>query len=490
MPANVEWTWMDRAMSWVNPTWGMERFRSRLALAWGQSYAATREGRGKRRRKDLGGSGDDHLDALTLWELREISQECDRNNGLSSHLFEMATVQTLGPEGFDLQAQTSDEELNEDLEMAWWDWLTKSADPSGEAHGWDLLHDVYRSACVDGDAAIQWDATGEGTWRQIEAARILTPDSVKGVNGLKMVHGISRGTGGRPEWYFVSHDVPQHDRVREDQGDYIHGSEIRSFRWRKRFSQSRGCPVLAPVIKRQDNIDDLIDLELMTAQLATALGVFIETDDPEGLAAEMRRQSEEDGEAGASEEKTERVEGGRINYLRPGQKASLVQGTRPTMEIQKFLRLMITFVALPLGLPYEYATLDFQNSTLGNQRVAMHLAQGFFKRNQARFCRFVSSLYQLWLEHQVRMKRFRSRPDLLRHDWGMPGWASPRPNEDATAAKTEIETGIGSRSDWCRKNGRTFDRVARDLQREETILRSIRGEPKSAMQQPQGATQR
>ena len=65
---------VDKVVSYFNPGLGLKRIFQRQML---DSYTATKPSRFKRDRETRGGSGDDHLNQLTLWELREIGRELE-----------------------------------------------------------------------------------------------------------------------------------------------------------------------------------------------------------------------------------------------------------------------------------------------------------------------------------------------------------------------------------------------------------------------------
>lgn len=473
---------MDRLVNYFAPVHGLARMQARgkQAAIRGnlQSFGATRDGKGKVKRNAVGGEEDEHLDQRTLWELREICYDLDRNNGLSGSVIDQATVNAIGPWGFAHYARTSSPELNARIERGWATWLAKECDPAGQDHGWERLKRSYRSTKVAGDEHWQtddYDRLSPPVFRIIEAPRILTPYErntsasrrLTKVDGREMIHGIARNSNGGPQQIFVANRIPLNDVVAIDDGRFLPGDSIISLIRRRRESSTRGVPVMTPVIREFDDLADLMTSERLALRLAAALGIFIETDDdPTSLANHM---SELYGETEDGEQ-LETLDPMSINYMKKGQKANMLQAQRPRSEVQAFMRTIMRYVGLPLGLPYELFFLDFSQATLGTLRVALNTAQRRFRDEQFWFSTKLDRLYEWWIEVMVSRGRYPRRDDIFDHEWGLPGWPSPQPLQDANAAAVGILNRFSSRTIASRNLGEDWETVRQDLEREDAAI--------------------
>lgn len=443
-----------------------------------QSYAAVRQGKGKKDRTWLGGEEDEHLDERTLWELREIAFDLDRNNALSSSVIDQGTVNIIGPWGFAHYARTSSPELNARIEKGWAKWLAEECDPAKEDHGWEILKRSYRQTKVAGDEFWQtddYDRLVPPVFRVIEAPRVLTPyerntrasGRMSRVDGRDMIHGLTRDGNGALQKIFVANQIPLNDIVSVDQGRLIRGDRIIPLIRRRRGSATRCPPVMTPVIREYDDLDDLMTSERLALRLAAALGIFIETDeDPTSLAEHMALLygETEDGE------RLEQLDPMSINYMKRGQKATLLQAQRPRSEVQAFMRTVMRYVGLPMGLSYEMFFLDFSQTTLGVLRVALNIAQRRFRDEQFWFSTKLDRLYRWWLEVMVSRGRYPRRDDIFDHEWGLPGWPSPQPLQDAEAAAVGILNRFSSRTIAARNLGEDWETVRQDLEREDVAI--------------------
>jgi lambda family phage portal protein len=473
--------WVDRLVNFVAPTVGLSRMTARAKQAvirgYGQSFDATRDGKGKKERNVTGGAGDQHLDQKTLWEIREICYENDRNEALSSAVIDQATVNVIGPWGFAHYVRTSSPELNKQVERGFAKWLAEECDPAGEDHGWERIRRSYRSTKIAGDEHWQtddYDRFSPPVFRTIEAPRILTPyerspinsGAMMKVNGREMIHGITRDANGRPDYMFVADGIPLTANIAFADGKLMRADRIISLIRRRRESETRGRPIMTPVIRQIDDLSDLMTSERLALRLAAALGIFITTDDdPTALANYM---SELYGEIDSNGDRLETLDPMSINYLKRGQEAKMLQAQRPQSEVQAFMRTIMRYVGLPLGMPYELFFLDFSEATLGTLRVALTTAQRRFRDEQFWLSTKLDRLYKWWLDVMLARGRYPRVSDIYEHEWGLPGWPSPQPLQDAQAARIAIEDSFGSRTIATRNLlGEDWQTVLQDLNRED-----------------------
>lgn len=461
---------VDRLVSWFAPVHGLERFRARVSQAYMNSYLATKPSRFKRDRDDLGGAPDDHLDELTRFELQETCLSLDRNNGLCKAVLDRSVDNILGPNGFQLYAKTSDVTLNDYIEKDWWDWLNQgNSDPANRFHGWQRLKMLFRCNLAQGDGWIQCDdSTPRGRFRTFEAARVITPHGSKEADNMPIVNGTARDPDGKLIWAFVSDYFPTNAYVSQSSGKWLRCDDpfnpVLQFIQPSRESYSRGEPILTPVVRDVDDIEDLLLFNKMGEKLAAAFGFFVEGGNSNDFADGTLDPSQ------PREKRLQTVTPGNIHYVDPGQKVYAVQHQRVSSQFKDFITLLIRYVGLPLGLPIELVLLDFSGVNFASSRQLLECARQKFRASQFDFCIFVSELYKWWLRLQVRRGRYRDRPDILDHEWGLPGWPSPNPLQDAMAAKIGIEMRFNSRTRKANAGGEDIEAIFDELEKEERML--------------------
>lgn len=461
---------LDRVIDWFAPVWGHKRYIARVNQEYLNSYLATKPSRFKRQRTDLGGSPDKHLDETTRWELQETCLSLDRNNGLCKAVIDRSIDNILGPKGFQLYAKTSDVGLNDAIEADWWDWLgSATSDPADRFHGWQRLKMLFRCNLVQGDGWIQCDdSTPRGRFRTFEAARVITPHRAKRADSMRIVNGTARDGDGKLIWAFVADEFPDGPFVSESAGKWLRCDDpfnpVLQFIQPTREAYSRGEGILTPVIRDVDDIEELLLFNKMGEKLQAAFAFFIKGGNAQNTADGMLDPNK------PRQDRLQSVAPGQIHTLDEGQEAQGIQYQRNTSNFKDFISLLIRYVGLPLGLPIELVLLDFSGVNFASSRQLLEVARQKFRSSQFDFCEFVSKLYRWWLTLQVRRGRYKNRPDILEHEWGLPGWPSPNPLQDAMAAKIGIEMRFNSRTRQASAHGDDIEAIFDELEKEERLM--------------------
>lgn len=465
---------ITRFMSHVCPPLAVSFYKAQLAMASASGYVATQKSLTNRERTNTGGAEDRHLDDRNLWELREISREMDRNNGLTAGLFDRAVENIWGPNGFDLQPQTGSKDLDRWLVQDWTSWLTRS-DVRGEFHGNELIGMGFRGQLGDGDSLCEWDpdhADKDGGMFWVEGDRCLNPRGIRPAPGEPIVNGIKFDQRGRKKAYFIANVKPnsQFASVTEEQGTWRPADSIIHFYDPRRFSQSRGRPILAPVIRDIDDLDDLLLFERVGAKLVAANGFFVTTDDPGGVADGLKSLDD----SNATDGRVEEVTPGAIHYLKRGQTIESVTSNRPSNNFESFVKLLLRFVGLPLGFPYELVVMDFSQVNFASSRQLLNQAQRAFVCRQYKLANRISRIYAKWLKQRISQGNYANQfaaqianGSIYRQRWGYPGWPSPNPLQDAQATEIGLANRFMSRTSSNRKMGVDQEQIFNELEAEE-----------------------
>ena len=455
-------------------TQGVAGWTTPAAYVAGQSFNAVKPSNSKRERTNQGGSGDKHIDRWSRFELQQTAYEMDRNNGLSVRLIDAAVENICGDCGFGLNSKadgksSKSRKWSDKIEYDWWEWLEKVCDPAQELHGIDRLSLVEAAKHQIGDAFIQWDETGgdgEGQFRVIEATRCIDPAGATDIDGYKLSNGIARDKSTKEaKWYWIADEVPQTSNVSLDDGRPYRAENFIHYYSPRRESQTVGLPATTAIIRDFDDVDDILMFERVGAKLACSQGIFIESQHGGEMASYYQGLALGNGGYDPRDRVTE-VTPGAINYLRPGETPKLLQGDRPSQDLQSYIRLLIRLVGIPLAVPYEWLTLDFTLVNLGSLRVLLSVIQRNWRRQQFRHGAMLSKLFRFWIEQQIKRGRYPDKPDIRQHDWRPPRWPSPQPVQDANANKIAIEGGWGCLTDAAEQAGGDIDRVAINRQKE------------------------
>ena len=357
----VKETKLDRAIGSLFPGWAMRRARARFELAaFNKSYKATDGGRSNRQRNLKGGSGDDVLFGRhgehwkTLFELREIAWDLDRNNGLASSMLDRVVENVVGPAGFELQprigyvsrkGRTAEEaaeempaglrDVNRQIAEDWCEFLERGFDYRRDLHGWEVLRKCYRGELAGGDHWLQRVGAErlDASFIGLEPDRVLTPvgGGVAKINGMRIVNGVARNSKGRKQYLWVCDHHPQNGIARKNEGRALAAGRFIQFYDPRRLSSSRGLPVVTPVIADFDDIDDLLVFNKAGLKLVAASGLFVESDNPAATQSAMMGLS--DGDDGSRPyvsggDEVDLFDPEAVHFLRRGKEAGVSSAVR------------------------------------------------------------------------------------------------------------------------------------------------------------------
>jgi len=464
----VKMNLLDRFVSYLDPVRGLNRIQTRAMLS---SFEAANKSRLNRDRsnKQNGGSGDDHIDRMTLWDLRETARDLDRNNGLAMAIIDRVIENVYGPYGFELRPKTPDEDLNQRIKEDFRNWFHYEFDARREFNGWEVMRTVYRSELRDGDFFLQYRHEGNGSVMGFEGERVINPNGAKEgkIGGLKATNGIAKKDGVK-KYLWVANENPKHPYVSEKDGKAIKADHVVQFYNPRRYSQGRGLPVCTPLIREIDDIDDLLLFERIAAKKAASNNMVITTENPVG-ASEWMKTEYQNRNGSNNGEPLEELDPMGVNYLRVGESIEYIASNHPNNTFESFIMLLNRYVGLPLGLPLELVLLDFSKVNFASSRQLLNQAQRRFEINQDQEGFKIFQIYRMWLDHRL------DRGDYDRgkmgdypyaHNWAYPGWPSPNPLQDAQACALAIQYAFGSRTDWNRKRGISQERIEQELERE------------------------
>lgn len=472
----VKMNLVDRVVSYWNPSKGLQRLQDRAMLS---SFDAAQKSRLNRDRsgKKPGGSGDDHIDRWSLWELRETARDLDRNNGLAMAIVDRVIENVFGPYGFELRPKTPDDDINKRIQEDFRNWMYFDFDARREFSGWEVMRNVYRSELRDGDFFMQYLYQGNGSCMGFEGERVTNPRGAKEVQirGLKTVNGIAKQNGIK-KYLWVADENPKSPNVPVDQGKAIRADNVVQFYNPRRYTQGRGLPICTPLIREIDDIDDLLLFERLAAKKAASNNMVVYTENPVGASEWMTKQFQErNGDDDIALEEWDPLG---VNHLRIGEKIDSIPSNHPGTTFEPFIVLLNRYVGIPMGLPLELVLLDFSKVNFASSRQLLNQAQRRFEINQDQIAFKLYLIYRLWLDHRIDQGHYdKNKMGAFHyaHNWAFPGWPSPNPLQDAQACALAIQYAFGSRTDYNRRRGISQDRIEQELENEtkQLVERSI-----------------
>ncbi len=220
-----------------------------------------------------------------------------------------------------------------------------------------------------------------------------------------------------------------------------------------RSGQSRGVPVLAPVLRQLKQIDRAIDSELAAWVISSMFTVFVKTtnEGTERPLSDLEDDAIRDLVASANEMK---LGHGAIVGLDENQSIEIANPSRPNPNIDGFLDTLARCIGVALGIPKELLLKTF-NSSYSASRAALHEAWRTFETQQDWL---VSSLCQPvyeWVIDEAVARGLLNAPGYVEDPfiraaylgttWTGPTITSLDPEKEVRAAERAMRAGLGSR---------------------------------------------
>lgn len=340
------------------------------------------------------------------------------------------------------------------------------------------------SLILGGDFLIirRWKSRGvEDSYRSaiqiIEAHRICTPDIL--VDGMpadknRLIYGVETDANGEPVAFWVRNESPT--------GAYLNGKTWTRVPARDpsgrlqavlisdpiRPGETRGVPLLAPVLEQLRGLSEYMDNEILASVLQSLLTFFLKTpaagtnEFPSiGVAMDT---TETQGATGGRETAAISLGNGQLAEGLPGEELEMLQPTRPNATVEAFFSAITTEIGAALGISSGLIRKKF-DASYSASRGELQEANRRFMAMRGAFLRFTNLVRAWWLEEAVSRSLFPQPGDdpllaidaprffesrVIRAAWSYCTWSGPvvtslDPRKEVDAARLAVDTGFMSR---------------------------------------------
>lgn len=244
-----------------------------------------------------------------------------------------------------------------------------------------------------------------------------------------------------------------------------------------RPGQSRGVPLLAPVMEQLKQLERYAGAELMAAVISGMFTVFVHDDELRDMPVYGRQTAANktnDGELALGS--------GTIVQLKGGKRIETVNPTRPNSQFQPFFEAIIKQISMGLNLPFEIVVKHFTSSYSASQG-AMLEAWRYFRDKRENFVRyFCAPVYERFFTEAVAKGRieapgFNTDP-LKRKAWLSCEWIGPARGmidevKEVSAAAERVALGISTlKIEAIRLMGQDWYKILPEIIRESEIIKS------------------
>ena len=419
------------------------------------------------------------------------SRDLDRNTGIAAGAFQTVLDNVIGislrlSAWPDYRALGKDaqwaEEWGRTVESLWKSWAdTTAIDVAGKLTFTGLTTLVFRSVLQNGEALALplWMPRGDTQFRTcvqlVDSDRLSNPGNMTPT--LTLRGGIEADEYGRPLAYYIR-------RISNWPGMFFPALGGLAGEWERipattawgrkrvlhiypvdRVDQTRGKPLLSPVMEQFRMLDSYQRAELQSAIVNALVAAIIETPlDPSTLAEMVGGDA--NAYLAAKNEYRVQLEGGTVFPLYPGDKMVPFAPERPANQFPAFCEFVMRQIGLSLGLPYEQVMKDFSKTTYSSARAALLESWRYFTTRRSWLSTYWSQqVYELWFEEAVNAglidapDYYAQKAFYVRAKWIGPGRGWIDPVKEAEAAQLRMAAGISTLEAECAEQGLDYNDV-------------------------------
>jgi len=453
---------LDDYISILSPKTAMNRKAFRF------SYEILDKHRLRKKRSNLGGTGDNHLTETRHDSLREICRDLSRNNPLVKGIFRKLSTKVVGT-STKVQSITDDDGWNKEAGYLWEnEMVNQPCEVTGRFNIHTYLKLLYHSYCQDGDIFTLFTRDGI---QPIESELCGTPYGMdKKPKNYRIVNGIAISNktnrvigyyiGKSSKWGYI-----QNDSYKKYEASFVHHSFSPD-----RFSYSRGEPILVSAVDAIDKLFGYVDAELVAAKINACFPMMVTTKTGSGNPVPFTGGVHSSGKDEYNRS-VQKVDPGLIWEGRQGEDIKAIGSTRPAQAFDPFMMRILMIIGNPVNMPLMIMTGDYSGATFMNSRVAYSEARDTWNDEQELLIKpFVRTLYLYKLKEWIARKKLSERIDWNRFNVSCKRWPYVDPFKEAKADEQQLKNGTTTRTQICQRQGYDFNAITEEREKEEKLL--------------------
>lgn len=471
---------LDSLIATVAPGWALSRQRARRALALHGAWAAA-----SRTRPAVAGWDASHGDADAdliddLPTLRARSHDSYRQAPLAGAVIGVLEQGVVGT-GLSLQPALdaaalgwSDEQARQwtdTVKRRWRLWAeSPDCDITRTRNVYGLQSLAFTSLLLSGDVFPLLTLTDTPDGRTVPAVQMIEADRISNPNGKvpgsDLVAGVQLSVQGRATGYWVSRAHPgslTDPLGRKNQWDHVPAytragrPAMLHLAHRVRPGQTRGVPLLAPVLEHLKQLDRYTQAELQAAVINGAFATFV-TMSPEAFDQIFQGDSRNTYLANAMQwDGAYPMAGlggpGKAVNLLPGESVHESNPGRPNQAFDPFVMAIVRQIGARVGIPFEVLIHHYTSSYSASRAALLDAWRTFRIWRDYLASHFCQPVYEHWLDWEIAQGRIAApgyfadperRALFVDANWIGDGPGSIDPVKDATAAGLRVSLGIST----------------------------------------------
>ena len=441
----------------------------------------------------------------SLPRLRNRARSMGRDTPYVPQIKRLMRDNIVGPAGIQLQMRVPmlrggglDERANTEVENAWRLWCRPdSCDVAGRMSFLDFEWQTAMAPVESGEMMLRLVRRPFGTSNRIPLALEAIESDQLDLNyngavsrdGNRWRMGVELDRWGRPVNYAVLTRHPG-DYLTAGQSlnmgrhEIVPAADIVHVFWPERVGQTRGVPLVAPVMADAHQLDGYEQAATIRARLAGShMGFIIPAD------------GDLQGDAVMDDQRVIDFEPGIYRRMNPGDQVILPQLNAPDSQLEMFTRQKIRRMAAGTGVSYASLSRDASQANYSSQRQEYLQDQDAWSVLQSMLIqRLHQRVFEEWLPlavlaGAVRLPDYELRPEryLMAAQWQPRGWAWVDPKKEAEANVISEQAGYISKTQILTRLGTTYEQILKDKASEHQLEQQYGVQPAAPVIAPDPA---
>jgi len=503
---------LDRFIAAIAPSAGARRMETRMRMELAASFfsgGGYEGGSSTRRETNTWTPLPSDADSASLYDLsalRSRSRDAERNQPIATGAIGTTCMNVVG-NGLKLQSMIDAEFLGltdqqaaawqRNTERRWSLWAdSKDSDLERTRSFAASLDAILFQRLVNGESFVLLPIvplkglSNPLRLQLVEADRVGNPDLQ--VDRSTLVAGVEKDQHGAPVAYHILRGHPGNirylDQTRYQWDRYTAFNPRTGLRnvihyYRSRRGETRGVPMLAPVLEPLRMLTRYTQAELMAAVVSAMFTVFVKTPTGQGagnlMPAPGARPVVTQAQDASAGKPDLQLGNGLILDLLPGEDVTFADPNRPNSGFDPFFLAMVRQIGIAIGIPYE-VLIKHYTASYSAARAALLDAWAFFQTMRADLVDNVCSIvYSVWMAQEVAQGTIAApgffaspmvRAAWLGGQWNGPSMKQINPKDEVEAARIRVEQGFTTRAEeTAQMNGGDWETKHRQRVKEEQM---------------------
>lgn len=318
----------------------------------------------------------------------------------------------------------------------------------------------------------------------IESDRVCNPTTIQ-LDRDKIINGVERNDKGEIVAYHIVNIHPLSSSSKKKEwkrvkafGDETGRRNVLHCMDSERIGQSRGVPILSPVLEMLKQLGRYTDAELMAALVSSMFTTFVET-----TSGQDEKPWQDPDYEDEDEENELSMGNGTVVVLPEGKSVKFANPARNNSSFDEFINSLVRQIGAALEIPPELLLKQFTNNYSASRGALLEAWKMFKMRRSWLVADFCQPIYEEWLAEAVAKGRIYApnffNDPLIRKAYSNCTWSGPSagqldPVKEADAATIRVEQGFSTRQqESIEINGSDYFENIRQRVREERARKDL-----------------